>query len=69
MSKRPRRNQAAAFEEKVALAAIKEEKTLSELARSSTCMPTRSPSGRVSCWRAQFGCSGAKQGQSRQRLR
>ena len=33
MSRRPRRNHTAAFKAKVALAAIKEEKTLSELAQ------------------------------------
>ena len=33
MSKRPRRNHMAAFEAKVALAAVKGEKTLAELAQ------------------------------------
>jgi len=37
MSKRPRRNHAPAFKAKVALAAIKGEKTLAELAQQFEC--------------------------------
>ena len=36
MSKRPRRNHSPAFKAKVALAAVKGEKTLAELAQQST---------------------------------
>lgn len=46
MSKRPRRNHSPAFKAKVALAAVKGEKMLAELAQSSwTCTGTRSRHG------------------------
>jgi hypothetical protein len=37
MSKRPRRNHSPAFKAKVALAAVKGEKTLAELAQQTVC--------------------------------
>ncbi len=46
MSRRPRRNHTAAFKAKVALAALKGEKTLSELAEHLIYMRTRSRSGK-----------------------
>ncbi len=49
MSRRPRRTHSAAFKAKVALAAVRGDKTLAELAQSMTCTPTRSPTGRTSC--------------------
>ena len=54
MTRRARRNHTPAFKAKVALAAIKGEKTLAELAQvSSTFTRTRSPTGRRNCWRAR----------------
>jgi hypothetical protein len=43
MSRRPRRNHAASFRAKVALAALKGEKTLGGWRSNSMCMPTRGP--------------------------
>ena len=48
MRKRTRRNHRPAFKAKVALAAIKGEKTLAELARSSMSTPIKSRTGRAS---------------------
>ena len=48
MSRRPRRNHTPAFKAKVALAAIRGEKTLSELAQLFDVHPIRSRSGRRS---------------------
>ena len=55
MTRRPRRNTAPAFKAKVALAAIKGEKTLAELAQQLMCTRTRSRTGRRSCWRVRRG--------------
>ncbi len=52
MSRRPRRNQTPGFKAKLALAAIKGDKTLADLASSLTCTPTRSRNGRRSCRKA-----------------
>jgi transposase len=49
MSKRPRRNHAPAFKAKVALAAIKGEKTLAELAQQFDVHPNR-----ITQWKAQL---------------
>ena len=49
MSKRTRRNQSAAFKAKVALAAIKGEQTLAELAQLYEVHPTQ-----VTSWKAQL---------------
>ena len=43
--RRPRRNHTAAFKAKVALAALKGDRTLAELARGMPCTPTRSRNG------------------------
>ena len=53
MSKRPRRNHAPAFKAKVALAAIKGEKTLAELAQQFDVHPNQ-----ITQWKAQLleGC-------------
>ena len=55
MSKRTRRNHSPAFKAKVALAAIKGEKTLVDLARVDEVHPTQ-----VTAWKAQLleGASG-----------
>lgn len=45
MTKRTRRTHSEAFKAKVALAAVKGERTLSELAQQSMCTRTRSSSG------------------------
>jgi transposase len=49
MSKRPRRNHAPAFKAKVALAAIKGEKTLAELAQQFDIHPNQ-----ITQWKAQL---------------
>ena len=49
MSKRPRRNHAPAFKAKVALAAIKGEKTLAELAQIFDVHPNQ-----ITDWKAQL---------------
>lgn len=53
MSKRPRRNHSPGFKAKVALAAVKGEKTLSELTQQLDVHPTQTRSGAVSSWK---GC-------------
>ena len=54
MSKRPRRNDTASFKAKVALAAVKGEKTLAD--GSSTSAPIRLPNGKPSFSKARPGC-------------
>ncbi len=49
MSKRPRRNDTAAFKAKVALAAVKGEKTLAELAQQFDVHPNQ-----ITQWKAQL---------------
>jgi len=58
MSKRPRRNHSPAFKAKVALAAVKGEKTLAELAQQYDVHPNSSINGGHGCWRARRTCSG-----------
>jgi len=56
MTKRPRRNHSPAFKAKVALAAIKGEKTLAELAEQFDVHPNQ-----ITTWRSQLlegGCRG-----------
>ena len=48
MRRRPRRNHSAAFKAKVALAAIKGDRTLAQLRNSSTSTPIRSHHGKRS---------------------
>ena len=57
MARRPRRNHSPAFKAKVAVAAIKGEKTLIELAQILTSTRTRSSSGAISCSRPRLGYS------------
>jgi transposase len=49
MSKRPRRNHSAAFKAKVALAAVKGDKTVAEIAQQYEVHPTQ-----VTDWRRQL---------------
>ncbi len=49
MSKRPRRNHTPAFKAKVALAAVKGEKTLAELAQQFDVHPNQ-----ITSWKGQF---------------
>ena len=49
MTKRPRRNHAPAFKAKVALAALKGEKTLIELAQAFDVHPNQ-----ITAWKAQL---------------
>ena len=49
MSKRPRRNHSPAFKAKVALAAVKGEKTLAELAQQYDVHPNQ-----ITAWKAQL---------------
>lgn len=50
MARRPRRNHSPAFKAKVALAAVKGEKTLAELAQQFDVHPNQ-----ITTWRGQFG--------------
>ena len=57
MSKRPRRNHSPAFKAKVALAAVKGEKTLAELAQQYDVHPNLINQWRRGCWKARRTCS------------
>ena len=48
--KRARKKHGAGFKAKVALAAIKGDRTVAELAGEFGSIPTRSTTGRSSCW-------------------
>jgi transposase len=56
MSRRARRTHSPAFKAKVALAAIKGEKTLAELAQLYDVHPNQITGGRRSCLRGLPGC-------------
>ncbi len=51
--KKPRRNHTAAFKAKVALAALKGDSTLAELAERLRCIRTKSPAGKVGYWKVR----------------
>ena len=57
MTKRPRRNHSPAFKAKVAVAAIKGEKTLSELAQEFDVHPNQITQWRSSFWKGRRLCS------------
>lgn len=59
MTKRTRRNHAPAFKAKVALAALKGEKTLAELAQQFDVPPIRSRCGKASFSKEPPGSSAA----------
>lgn len=52
MTRRKRRNHSPEFKAKVAIAAVRGDKTLAELAQQSDVHPNRSRTGRPSCWNA-----------------
>jgi len=58
MTKRTRRNHSPVFKAKVALAAVKGEKTLTELARQLDVHPNQITICAASCSKAQRGFSG-----------
>ena len=57
MTRQPRLNHSRSFKAKVAVAAIKGEKTLMNWRRISMSIRTRSSSGATSCLRARPECS------------
>ena len=59
MTRRPRRNHSPAFKAKVAMAAIRGEKTLAELAQQFDVHPNQITQWRASCWRGASGVFGA----------
>ena len=69
MTRRARRTHAPAFQAKVALAAIKGEKTLAELAQQYDVTRTRSRPGRHRRWRVSPGYLDRVMRGSRQRRR
>ena len=68
MTKRTRRNHTPGFKAKVALAAMKGDKTLTELAQLFDCTRTRSRNGEARCWKGRLACS-ARTGARRRRRR
>ena len=69
MTRRPRRNHSPAFKAKVALAAIKGEKTLAELAQQFDVHPNQ-----ITDWKAQLlegapACSGRRRARAQARRR
>src|SRR5260370_19314186 len=54
MTRRPRRNHTPAFKEKVALAAIKGDRTLAQLTEQFDVHPNQ-----ITSWKAQLECGGA----------
>ena len=67
MSRRPRRNHTPAFKAKVALAAVRGEKTLAELAQQFDVHPNQ-----ITTWKAQLstglpGCSARSRGRHQPR--
>ena len=57
MSRRPRRNHSPTFKAKVALEAIRGDKTLAELAKLHDVHPNQIPTGRRNCLNAPRVCS------------
>jgi len=67
MTRRPRRNHTATFKAKVALAALKGDKTLRSCRSSSTSTPTRSRTGRRGCRKVPIGVFGETRPRSKSR--
>ena len=67
MARRPRRNHTAVFKAKVALAALKGDKTLAELAQQFDVHPTRSRTGRHGSPRARLECLAKTRPRSRRK--
>ena len=65
MTKRTRRNHTPAFKAKVALAAIKGDKTLAELAQLFDVHPNQITQWKGSCSKGRLVCSGADRGETR----
>ena len=57
MTRRARRNHTPAFKAKVALAAVKGEKTLAELAQVFDVHPNQITNWKAQLWRVRPGCS------------
>ena len=57
MTRRPRRNHTPTFKAKVALAAVKGEKTLAELAQQFDVHPNQITAWKAQLWRGLPGCS------------
>jgi len=60
MTKRVRRNHSPAFKAKVALAALKGEKTLVEWRNNSTCTSTKSRNGKAQLLQGAAGVFGSE---------
>ena len=67
MSKRPRRNHSATFKAKVALAAVKGDKTVAEIAQQYEVHPTQVGTGDDSCSIVLPTCSAAHRHPARRR--
>jgi transposase len=66
MSRRSRRNHSTTFKAKVALGAIKGERTLAELAQLHDVHTTQIAGGRRNCWKGRPVCSTAGRRRSQQ---
>lgn len=66
--KRTRRNHGATFKAQVALAAVKGDKTLAELAEQFQVIPRRSPNGSNNCWRGPLMSLGGQRRRQTRRI-
>ncbi|AHY56358.1 hypothetical protein BJS_08978 [Bradyrhizobium japonicum SEMIA 5079] len=67
MTKKSRRTHSPAFKAKVALAAVKGDKTLAELAQLFDVHPNQTRSGKTSSWKAPPACLGMTRHRPRRR--